>query len=128
MSGRPVPPRSGSEERILRAVDPDEGVPSSEVPDGRSRWLGFGLLALVLVAVLVAYAVERDRAASLAAEVGRLESELTTVRAEVKAYEFRMANVSAAVEELSSRIGELRSLVRQPVDGSPAVAPQPAAP
>ncbi len=123
-----MPPSSGSEERILRAVDPDEGGPTSELPDDRSRWLGIGLLALVLVAVLVAYAVERGRTASLSAEVGRLESELASVRAEVKAYEFRMANVSAAVEELSNRIGELQSLVLQPVDGSPAVTPQPAAP
>ncbi len=123
-----MPPGSSSEERILRAVDPDEGGASSEVPGDRSRWLGVGLLALVLVAVFVAYAVERDRATSLAAEVGRLESELVAVRSEVKAYEIRMANVSAAVDELSSHIGELQSLVLQPVDGSPAVAPQPATP
>ena len=129
MSGRPVQSGSGSsEERTLRAVDSSEGVPSSEAPDDRRRWLGIGLLALALVAVVVAYAVERDRAVALAAEVGKLESQLATAQAEVKAYEFRMANVSTAVEELSIRLDELQSLVHQPVEAFPAVGQEPSTP
>jgi len=127
VSGRQGQPGSGSEERILRAVDLSEGVPSSEAPDRRG-WLGIALLALVLVVVVVAYAVERDRAAALAAEVGKLESQLATAQAEVKAYELRMASVSDAVEELSNRLDELQSLVLQPVDASPTAVQESATP
>jgi len=128
VSGRPGQPGRGSEDRILRAVDPsDEGVPSSEALDRRG-WLGIGLLVLILVAVVVAYAVERDRSAALAAEVGKLESQLATAQSEVKAYELRIANVSDAVEELSNRLDELQSLVLQPVEASPAAVQEPATP
>ena len=83
---------------------------------------------LILVAVVVAYAVERDRSVALAAEVGKLESQLATAQSEVKAYELRMANVSGAVEELSNRLDELQSLVLQPVEASPAAVQEPATP
>ena len=112
------------DERVLRAVEDGEAAPAAEAPSDRRRWIGVGLLALVFVAVVAAYAVERQRAGALAAEVATLEGQLATARAEVQAHELRMAEVNAAVQTLADRIGELQSLVGQPVEALPAAAPE----
>ena len=80
-------------------------------------------MGLALAAALVAYFVELDRSRGLAEQVGQLESELVTARSELGAYESRMADVRAAVGELSNRIDRLQSLVFRPVEPS-SVSPK----
>jgi cell division protein FtsB len=116
VSALPQPRTQEEEEDSARAEAP--AAPAPEPPADRApkrRRVAPVLYGLVLALVVVLFAWQLLRAGALAEQVVALEHELAAAEEDIRIHEQRMGVVRSHVDDLSARIGALRTLVTDEV-------------
>ncbi len=121
--GNAVPAPSGGVQSGPRPIREGETAPLSEQrldgPPARTyRWVGAGLV-VALVAALVLFAQQLQRAEQAEARVGSLEKQLVEAEFQILAQKAQMASVRVAVDDLASRIAVLQGVVSESQPTSP---------
>ena len=121
--GNAVPAPPGSVQSGPRPIREGERAPLSEQrldgpPSRTYRWVGIGLV-VALVAALVLFTQQLQRAEQAEARVGSLEKQLVEAEFQILAQKAQMASVRVAVDDLASRIGVLQQVVSESQPATP---------
>ena len=115
--GNAVPAPPGSVQSGPRPIrEGDTASLSEQRPDGPPsrtyRWVGAGLI-VALVAALVLFTQQLQRAEQAEARVRSLGQQLVEAEFQILAQKAQMASVRVAVDDLASRIGVLQQVVSE---------------